>query len=92
MEDFPVPVSAGDDVALERRVSATISKPTPGLYYRAAAGQIREESSGVYSVDARLKVRIDGGKPKIVTVGGAQELRVALPESGTATVTTTIQW
>lgn len=89
---FPVPANAVDDVALERRVSVTISKPTPGLYYRAAAGQIREVSGGVYSVDARLKVRVDGGKCQVVTVGGSQELRVALPEAGNATVTTTIQW
>jgi hypothetical protein len=107
VQDFPTPIPApsrppatasestpdpAEAAGLERRLTVTVSTPTAGLVYRLARGQIHEQSPGVFDVDGRLKLQVAGATCQLVTVDGAQELRVALPESGTANITTSIQW
>lgn len=101
VEDFVLPSRATESLAqpaplgrstLQRHTTVTVAKPTEGLFYRAATGQIREEGNGVFTVDSRWNLHIASDKSQIVAIGGVQELRVALPPTGSTTITTTISW
>jgi hypothetical protein len=94
VEDFPLPwiEQANGRVGIERRITVTMAQPTKGLVLRLASGQIRDNADNSYQVNSQLKLRLQGGQGNIVAQGDSQELRVALPDSGSFTIVTHLMW
>jgi hypothetical protein len=59
---------------------------------RLAKGKIVPAGPNTFTVDSQLTVRVEGGQPRIHEAGDGQELRIALPDSGQATITTWLWW
>jgi hypothetical protein len=94
VEDQPLPgthASKPNLVGLNRRLSIQIAKPTKGLVFRAASGKIIAVDGG-YLIDDQLQMVIKGAKVKLIDVGGKQELRAELPETGEVLITQELTW
>ena len=93
VEDHPQPsTTKQSSTGLTRRLSIKIAKPTKGLVFRAAAGKIVAVEGG-YLIDDKVRIAVtDATKLKLIDVGGKQELRVELPETGDVTIIEELSW
>lgn len=104
VEDYPRPAKepATGRWGFERRLTINSSAmdsgstnnaaPRSGLMARLAKGKIVPAGPNTFTVDSQLTVRVEGGQPRIHEAGDGQELRIALPDSGQATITTWLWW
>lgn len=92
VEDHPEPSkSKPNSVGLNRRLSIRIDKPTKGLVFRAAIGKIVATEGG-YLIDDQVRLSVQGADVKLIDIGGKQELRAELPETGSVTIVETLSW
>lgn len=80
IEEFPQPKAGEVDMTFIRTFKLTGSGP---LWFRAATGDIKATSDGMFNVDGKWKLKFSGvGEPKIV----GNELRVPVSAPGEFTV------
>ena len=94
VEDQPLPsanAAKQNSVGLNRRLNIQIVKPTKGLVFRAASGKITAVEGG-YLIDDQMRMVIKGPKVRLIDVGGKQELRAELPDTGDLSITEEISW
>jgi cytochrome c553 len=92
VEDYPTPVFLQETaVGLTRELKIHISKPTPGLVFRGAAGKLTRVEGG-FLLNDQIRISLTGVVAKLVEVEGQQELRATLPASGDVHIVETISW
>ena len=85
------PVEGGFDRTLNIKNLSAQPRAGEVLMLRLAKGSIKP-IDGAYLVNDQLKIAIRGGDPRIVEVGGTQELRVPLSPATQTAVTVQLRW